>query len=139
MRNDLEELEKMFGKVLDSFPQERRKLVENSGDKLHERVLRNIDRDVKPKTGKLRAACEKHIGSGGGYAAIRNNHKKAPHAHLIEEGHNLYRGKKGKGGKVIKEVKGKFMYRNAANALADELEKDAEQTIEKCLKEAGFS
>lgn len=136
--DDLDELDKLFGRLLSEFPKERRELVEQSGEKLHRRVLRNIDKDVKVKTGNLRAACEKHIGSGGGYAAIRNNYRKAPHAHLIEEGHDIYRGKKGKGGVHKGFVQGKFVYRNAVNALADELEKDAEQTRDKVLQEVGL-
>lgn len=148
--DDLEELEKMFGKVLEEFPEERRKLVENSGEKLHKRVLRNIDSETEAKSGNLREACEEHIGSEGGYAAIRNNYRKAPHAHLVENGHRLMKGaekKEGRYGKLVNIkgsgeeigwVQGKFMYRNAVNELADELEEDAKQTMEKVLKEAGF-
>lgn len=148
--DDLDELDKLFGRLLSEFPKERRELVEQSGEKLHRRVLRNIDKDVKVKTGNLRAACEKHIGSGGGYAAIRNNYRKAPHAHLIEEGHRLMKGAKKKtdkngnsinikgSGEEKDWVDGKFMYRNALNTLADELEKDAEQTRDKVLQEVGL-
>lgn len=148
--DDLQELEKLFGKLLQAFPEERRRLVEQSGEKLHQQVLRNIDRDLKQGTGRLRAACEKQIGSGGGYAAIRNNYQKAPHAHLVENGHRLMKGAKKKkdkngndinikgSGQEIGWVQGRFMYHNAANALADELERDAERLLERTLEEAGF-
>lgn len=148
--DDLEELEKMFGKILEEFPEERRKLVETAGEKLYRRVLRNIDSETEAKSGNLREACEKHIGSKGGYAAVRNNYQKAPHAHLVENGHRLMKGAEKKedrygklvnikgSGEEIGWVQGKFMYRNAVNELADELAEDAKQTMEKVLKEAGF-
>lgn len=148
--SDLADLDEMLGKILDEFPEERRKLVERSGDKLYKEVLRNIDKRVDKKTGKLREACEKHIGSGGGYAAVRNNHRKAPHAHLVEDGHSKRKGAERKRnkhggmsnikgtGKNMGWVDGKFMYRDAINRLADELAKDSKDTMDKVLKEVGL-
>ncbi|MBQ9090719.1 MAG: HK97 gp10 family phage protein [Anaerotignum sp.] len=148
--NELGELDRALGKMLDKLPEKRRELVENAGEKMYQKVLRNIDRDTEAKTGHLREACYKHIGSEGGYAAVRNDNKKAPHAHLVEFGHRLIKGAKTKegkhgqrvnikgSGKVIGWVNGKHMYRNAINELEDELEQDAENMIEQRLKEAGL-
>ena len=151
MAGSLDDLDRAFAELLDRFPEKRRELVETVGEKMHQKVLRNIDTDTKEKTGHLRDACEKHIGSGGGYAAIRNDYRKAPHAHLVENGHRLIKGAKKKvnkygnemnikgSGKVIGWVNGKFMYRNAISELEDELTHDAETMIEKTLKEVGLS
>ena len=118
---------------------------------MHQQVLKNIDTDTKEKTGNLRKACYKEIGSGGGYAAVRNDWKVAPHAYLVEHGHDCYKGAEKKinkygnesniprsGKKLEKHVDGKFMYRNAMNTLDDELTHDAEKMIDGILKGAGF-
>ncbi len=147
----LEELDKAFASLLEQFPEKRRDLVETAGEKMHQKVLRNIDSETEEHTGRLRAACQKHIGSKGGYAPVRNNNKKAPHAYLVENGHRLMKGaktKKGKrgqsvnikgSGRVIGWVNGKHMYRNAVNELEGELIQSAENMIEQTLREAGFS
>ena len=148
--NELDMLDRALGAFLEEFPEKRRELVENAGEKMHRQVLRNIDRDTEARTGHLREACYKQIGSGGGYAAVRNDSRKAPHAHLVENGHRLIKGAKTKegkhgqqvnikgSGKVIGWVNGKHMYRNAMNELAEELEQDAKRTAEDALKEAGL-
>ncbi len=144
MNDPLAELCVAFDELIDQFPEKRRELMENAGEKMRQRVLRNIETDTKEKTGNLKKACYKHIGSGGGYAAVRNDHKKAPHAHLVEFGHRNIKGAKTKqgkngpvnikgSGKVIGWVSGKHMYRNAMNELEDELTQDAENMIEQLV------
>ena len=147
----IEELDKAFDRLLERFPEKRRELVERAGEKMYQRILRNIDSDVKEGKGNLRAACRKYIGSGGGYAAVRNDGKKAPHTHLVENGHRIVKGKKKKtdgngnsgyikgSGRVTGWVNGKHMYRNAMNELEGELIQEAENMITQTLKEAGFS
>lgn len=142
MSDSLADLDKAFEKMMEKFPEKRRELVENAGEKMHKKVLRNIDTDTKEDTGRLRDACYLAIGSEGGYAAVRNNHRKAPHAHLVEFGHKLVKGAKTKEGKygqtvkvkgsgrVIGWVNGKHMYRNALTEMEDELVRDAEKMIE---------
>lgn len=147
MRDSLADLEQSFQDMIDKFPEERRKLVTSAGEKMHKKVLQNIDRDTKEKTGNLREGCYLAIGSEGGYAAVRNNHLRAPHAHLVEFGHRAIKGaktKKGKhgqtvnikgSGRVVGWVQGKHMYRNAMNELEDELTQDAEKMIDKLVGE----
>lgn len=142
MANSLDDLDKAFEAMLTKFPEKRRELVEAEGEKMYQKVLHNIDTDTKEDTGRLREACYKAIGSGGGYAAVRNDHRKAPHAHLVEFGHRLIKGAKTKEGKhgqavnikgsgrVIGWVNGKHMYRNALTEMEDELVRDAENMIE---------
>ncbi len=152
MTEELDKLCDSFDTLEKKFSEERRELVERAGEKMYQKVLRNIDATTKKSTGKLRDACYKHVGSEGGYVAVRNNHKKAPHAHLVEHGHNnvtggklkltkkdLAEGKK-KGKIVSKEGKkawtnGRFMYRNAMNELEDELMQEAEELAERLVEE----
>ena len=147
MSDSLKDLEQAFQDMIDQFPEKRRELVTAAGGKMHQRVLQNIDRDTEEKTGNLREGCYLSIGSEGGYAAVRNNHLRAPHAHLVEFGHRLIKGAKKKegkygqvvnikgSGKVVGWVPGKHMYRNALNELEDELIQDAEKVMDKLVGE----
>lgn len=146
MTEPLDKLCDSFDVMLEKFPEERRELMEKAGEKMYRQVLRNIDATTEAHTGNLRDACYKHIGSKGGYAAVRNDHKKAPHAHLVEYGHRLVKGTKIKigkhgqsvsikgSGRVIGWVNGKHMYRNALNELEDELMQDAEELTDKLVE-----
>ena len=143
--SSLNDLCKDFDEFLEQFPGMQRDLVEMAGEKLHQKVLQNIDTSTKEQTGRMKAACHMVIGSGGGYAAVRNDYKKAKHTHLVEFGHRLMKGAKtneGKhgqrvnikgSGRQIGWVNGKFMYRNALNELEDELVADAEKMIDKLV------
>lgn len=152
MAETLDDLCKSFDDFLEKFGENRYELVEQAGVKMCKKVLRNIEASTKEHTGNLKKAVYIATGSKGGYAAVRNDHKKAPHAHLVEFGHDLYKGAEKKvnkygretniprsGRKLEGQVNGKFMYRNAINELEDELTQDAEKIIDKTLKEAGFA
>lgn len=122
---DLKDLDKEFEKLIEKFPQARRKLVEDSGEKMYNKVIANINANVDKQTGNLEDGVTKTVGSRGGYSAVRPDYKIAPHTHLIENGHKLIRD-----GQVIRWVPGKHMYRNALNELANELEQDAEKMLD---------
>lgn len=124
---DLYDLDKDFERLLKKFPQARRELVEECGEKMYQKVLSNISQ-VDEKTGNLRKGVKKVVGSRGGYSAVRADFKIAPHTHLVENGHKIVRN-----GKVVGWVSGKHMYRNALNELANELEQSAEQMIDKLV------
>lgn len=126
--DDLYNLDKAFESMIQRFPGAKRDLVESCGEKMYQKVISNINSQVGEKTGDLRSGVKKVIGSKGGYAAIRPDFKKAPHTHLIENGHKIVRN-----GKVVGWVAGKHMYRNALNELADELERDVQQMISKLV------
>ena len=146
--SELYNLEKSFDKFIKEFPQARMKLCKNAGKKLYDKVIENIERDVKEKTGNLKKGVTLAIGSSGGYAAIRANHKIAPHTHLVENGHRIVTGKnpsksakKYHGAVDTRKdtgdwVEGKHMYRNALNDLIFELENDAQQTLYDLVGEA---
>lgn len=146
MEQSLKDLDKAFEAMLNNFPDARRELVENAGEKMQRKVLQNISTTTKEVTGHLLEGVTLAVGSGGGYAAVRNDAKIAPHAHLVEEGHNLVRGGPLKvpkkelqsanprsTGDIVGWVPGKHMYRNAMNDLEDELIGDAEEMVEKLV------
>lgn len=144
---DLKDLDDAFSEMIRKFPEAREELIQSEGKKLHERVLRNIDRDTEKKTGHLRDACGLFFGSEGGYAAVRNDAKKAPHAHLVENGHALRRGAKTKKNKhghsvnikgtgtLLGWVNGKHMYRNALAETESEFAREAEAMVERLMGE----
>lgn len=122
---DLYDIDKDFERLIQQFPDARKKLVEGAGEKMYNRVIRNIRTSVGTKSGNLIDGVEKHVGSGGGYSAVRAKWGVAPHTHLIENGHKIVRN-----GKVVGWVAGKHMYRNALNELVNELEQDAAEAID---------
>lgn len=126
---DIAELDQQFERLLSQFPVARRRLVENCGEKMYQKVLANISQ-VGEKTGNLGRSVKKVVGSGGGYSAVRADLRIAPHTHLIENGHKVVRN-----GKVVGWISGKHMYRNALNELATELEQSAEQALEELVGE----
>lgn len=146
MEQSLKDLDKAFEAMLKKFPDARREVVENAGEKMQRKVLQNISATTKEVTGRLIEGVTLAVGSGGGYAAVRNDAKIAPHAHLVENGHKLVRGGPIKvpkkelqstnprsTGAVVGWVPGKHMYRNAMNDLEDELIGDAEEMVEKLV------
>lgn len=126
---ELDDLLRSFDNMLNRFPQKRREFVRKTGEKMQQEVLRNIDRDTKRKSGNLRNAVSLKLGSGGGYAAVRNNNRVAPHAHLVEDGHAIL----DKHGRRVGWVAGKHMYRNALQAVADEAEQDAQRMLDEMV------
>lgn len=92
MEQSLKDLDKAFEAMLKKFPDARREIVENAGEKMQRKVLQNISATTKEVTGRLIEGVTLAVGSGGGYAAVRNDAKIAPHAHLVENGHKLVRG-----------------------------------------------
>jgi len=132
----LTELSNKFDTLVKEFPKERRELMETSGDKIKTQVQTNVNA-VGVDTGRLRAAVTKAVGSGGGYAAVRNDWSIAPHAHLVEHGHWMV----GHDGRLLtlknggSWVAGRKMYERAIMELKDELISDAENMLKKVVKD----
>lgn len=129
---DLNDLDKQFQNILKTFPQAKKRLVEDGGEKMYQKVINNIDQTVKEESGNLKKGVTKNVGSRGGYAAVRPDYSIAPHTHLVENGHKVVRGDE-----IVGWASGKHMYRNALNELSNELEQDAEKMLDKLV--GGFN
>ena len=71
---------------------------------------------------------------------VFNDSKKAPHYHLVEHGHKLVKGKRGRKGepsqqRVIGQVKGKKYFFKTFTTLIPKIEKDREKLLNKAFKE----
>lgn len=131
---DLDELTKNLERAMKEFPEERRAAHEKVGKILKRRLDANIASRVNDAHGKIRSWQEVHIGSKGGYAAIRAkatpSGKDGPGAitNYLESGHklsgNAIRLKKSNNG--TGRVRGRYFYQ----ATAREISRDAEQIME---------
>ncbi len=133
MSNEVDALDKMFSEMIEKFPDAKRNLVKNSGQKLFNKVKENIDKNVNVRKGNLKKGVTLVNGSGGGYSAVKPNWKIAHHTGLVENGHRIVKGKKKTNQNVFGFVPGKHMYRNAGIELVEELEQDAENTLKKLV------
>lgn len=107
----LEELVSNIDKALTNIPKEIKTSVQAAGDILEMSVKQNLN-SVNKVSGNLKDSCKRV--QKDGYVAIRPDFKKAPHTHLVENGHRVV--VKTKDGRKIdtgKLVAGQHMYRNA--------------------------
>lgn len=67
----LDKLTENLNKVLEEAPEKRRELHEQLADLAKQEVDAQIAADVGGDSGKIQSWQEPHVGSGGGYAAVR--------------------------------------------------------------------
>jgi hypothetical protein len=125
------EMDERIDKVLKEFPDEKRSLHEASGKVILDKVLENTPYDEERKKGAhLRDAITMVVGSKGGYTAVRADEGKAPHAHLVENGH-VQKDKNGTPTGTF--VPGKHMFKIASIDVKDEVLKLAEEFSNKII------
>lgn len=94
---EFDKFTKDIGSLLEKAPQKRRELHSKIADLLDQEVDSNISSSVNDSSGMVRNWQEKHVGSGGGYAAVRPvggaSGKKSPAAitGYLERGHPIRR------------------------------------------------
>jgi hypothetical protein len=118
-------------KLLEKLPKERRIFHEKAGDLILTNVKDNTPYDEDRTEGShLKEAMYVKIGSKGGYAAVKADYSgrvtghRAPHAHLVEEGHVV----KTKDG--VKFVRGKHMFEKGMNESKGDLMMMAEYFVD---------
>lgn len=119
---------------------EIKKFLNKHGNKGRNITLKIAKAKVKKKTGTYHQRIKKgKVYKDGDNAWTVRVYSNAPHAHLIEYGHdNVKGGKKGKGGKVIGKVKGKKVLSKFEKDYAKKFHKDCENLVDELL-EKGFS
>ncbi len=147
---DLDELEKLINQLESTrkmLPEMRRKVFERAKEEMLELVRGNIDGRLEDTHGKVQRWQEGHVGSRGGYAAIRavsgESGANSPGAitNYLENGHKI-RGPLGKSKRYrpkirVARVPGRGFYQasNAAMAqiaarIADEMAKEVVSSLE---------
>lgn len=134
------DLDKYFAELLKKVPEERRAMFEDLADSMLSEVRAKIG-----GAGKVQSWQEKHVGSGGGYAAARpaaktfDEHQRAVGAitNAIESGHQQRPGLYIKDlGKRLKKsyVPGKHFYADAHGQL-ERMAREAMARFERRVQE----
>lgn len=122
------------------FPGEAKRFIRDAGN-IYRRKLRTAYKDeTKKKTGNLLRGIDRgkpYVYNGNEYQIRVYN--KAPHAHLIEHGHKLWRHlpNEKKAVKTDKWVKGRNIAGKAANNFSKEFTKLAQDFVDETI-ERGF-
>ena len=142
-----DELEKSFTKLKNKYPNNADALLMAQG----RAVQRNVKSTTPRKSGKLRRSWslkKVKLYKGGNVRVVRIQ-STAPHAHLVEYGHKIYRGGKTRkngrkmnsvqlrirGVKNLSSVEGKKMLEKAMNQARTRFPREAEKLLDKLIKE----
>lgn len=97
--NSIAALDRSFEQILDEFPQQRRTLHERVGKAIQRELQSQITASgVNDPHGKVRRWQVLHVGSKGGYAAIRpDDSDSGAITGFLEQGHKIASPRGGKG------------------------------------------
>lgn len=126
---------KELGKLADSADGETKKFVKKQAKILKKKTLEVAKKRVKKDSGYYHKSIKdgKPYEFKGDFAC--RVYSAAPHAHLIEEGHRIVRGKNGT---ELGRVKGKFVFRDTANEFTEEFEENSQKMLENLFEKNGF-
>lgn len=144
--NSLDMITEALNDMIKKFPEIRRVIHEEIGTMMKSEIDREISSSGFSDGGqKIKGFQEKHIGSGGGYAAVRP--KKQPSGRegaaaitvYNERGHKI-REPKNESKRYRPKIKvpyvnGRHFYENAKKAAADRAVEIVERSIENLTKE----
>lgn len=137
----LEELTKRLNVLLAEAPEAKRRLHEELAEMMKKEVDAQIDASgIQDTQGKIRAWQEEHVGSGGGYAAVRaakgSTGDNSPGAitNYLESGHKIRRpsgkAKHYKPKINTPYVEGRHFYQNAQKSIDAKAIQMVEQFVE---------
>ncbi len=144
----LAEWDKVLGDLLDEIPERRRELHEKIADVIKSEVdAQIIQSGLNDSSGRVKGWQEPHVGSGGGYAAVRatdssvGDNSPGAITNYLENGHKI-RGPSGNNPKYRPRIKkayvdGFHFYSSAKNTVeskaieaAEEYAKDIVEKLE---------
>lgn len=129
----LDELVNTMDLVSKNYPKEVKKFMRSEGTKLKNRTVKKAKSTVGSKTGNL----IKGIKRGKYYKYSQNNadsirvYSSAPHAHLIEYGHDMVTHS----GKKVGRVQGYHIFKTAADEFEGTYESDCEKFADKIAEQ----
>ncbi len=151
-----EEMEKAFARVKKRYPNDADALLMAAGQAVRKNVRAAspkyegpVKKGIKPGQLKNSWSVKKPKEYKGGKVRVVQIKSQAPHAHLVELGHKIYRGgktrKNGKkmnavqlalrGVKNLGFVKGELMLENSMKEARAKLPRDAENLMDRLIKE----
>lgn len=141
----LKKLDEDLKTLLEEFPEARKKLHERLAKIAKEDVDRQINTSgINDSIGKVKGWQESHVGSGGGYAAVRpEKGKTGPNSpgaitNYLESGHRI-RGPSGKSKYYRPRIKkpyvdGYHFYQSASVAVESKAIAEAKKFVEEMAK-----
>lgn len=138
--SQLDKLDAQLKEVLHKAPEKRKQLHEELAAITKRTVDLSIDASVRDQSGRLKSWQEKHVGSGGGYAAVRptdsSSGDKSPGAitNYVNSGHRI----RPPGGKDpnyrprinVPYVNGAHFYQSAAATIESQAIAAAERFVD---------
>lgn len=125
----MDELIKRFENLESQMKDLKKKFLTSYITIAQRKVLEKIRSRTIRRSGNLENSVIAKIGSGGGYAVTKSPIGRAPHSHLIEDGHVV---KNKKGGSILGYAAGRHMYRDSLLELENNMNSllfDLEQQI----------
>lgn len=117
-----EQFTKNLDKIIKQYPQFKKELYNEAAPIMEQAVKSNISLSTNRKTGNLITGQKKAVGSKGGYAVVKPDWEKAPHTHLLEDGHRLVKNKD-----IIGWVAGRHFYQKAHIQASNKIKELANQ------------
>ena len=118
----------------EEMPKKTRKFMNQEGQKLKKQTKQKAKQTVKKKTGNYLKGMKKgkvYIYSGNGGLSVRV-YGAAPHAHLVEQGHNI---KNKKDGAILGRTRAFYVLDKSAREFESEFQKDINDFIDEVAGE----
>ena len=137
MDNQVEGLDDYL-KKLDMVQKKAPARIMDELDKEAKTIVRSYRKMIKVNAQENPKKKRNHLRNGMKYTETEK--KQGPHYHLVEHGHKLVKGKRGRKGepsqqRVIGQVKGKKYFFKTFTTLIPKIEKDREKLLNKAFKE----
>lgn len=129
--------------IAQDYPDRAKKHLQAEGTKVKKRLYAETKASTTKRTGNLLKGIRRMgVKKRGGDLEVTVT-SKAPHAHLIEEGHEQYAPVPGRGRKhqrkTGKRVAGRHPAEHTVEAMGPELERDAGKLVDEVLRRGGLS
>ena len=129
--------------IAQDYPDRAKKHLQTEGNKVKKRLYAETKASTQKHSGNLLKGIRRMgVKKRDGDMEVTVT-SKAPHAHLIEEGHEQYAPVPGKGRKYQrktgKRVAGRHPADNTIQAMGPELEKDASKLVDEVLRRGGIT
>ena len=139
----LAQLAKDLETIAQDYPDRAKKHLQTEGNKVKKRLYAETRDATTKRTGNLLKGVRRMgVKKRGGDLEVTVT-SKAPHAHLIEEGHEQYAPVPGRGRKYQrktgKRVAGRHPAEKTVQAMGPELERDAGKLVDEVLRRGGLS